>query len=51
MNANQAAARSASNDGGSGRRAGRMRLNRMPEWLALGKHREELGQGHLRELF
>ncbi|KOU29684.1 glucose-6-phosphate isomerase [Streptomyces sp. WM6372] len=28
-----------------------MRLNRTPEWLALGKHREELGQTHLRELF
>ncbi|MEV0409324.1 glucose-6-phosphate isomerase [Streptomyces sp. NPDC050448] len=27
------------------------RLNRTPEWLALGKHREELGQTHLRELF
>lgn len=30
---------------------GRSRLNRTPEWLALGKHREELGQTHLRELF
>lgn len=30
---------------------GRTRLNRTPEWLALGKHREELGQTHLRELF
>ncbi|MEU6861939.1 glucose-6-phosphate isomerase [Streptomyces sp. NPDC046876] len=30
---------------------GRVRLNRTPEWLALGKHREELGQTHLRELF
>ncbi|MBW5481552.1 glucose-6-phosphate isomerase [Streptomyces bambusae] len=29
----------------------RSRLNRTPEWLALGKHREELGQTHLRELF
>ncbi|MFK0256869.1 glucose-6-phosphate isomerase [Streptomyces sp. NPDC090445] len=29
----------------------RVRLNRTPEWLALGKHREELGQTHLRELF
>ncbi|MGW0389646.1 glucose-6-phosphate isomerase [Streptomyces sp. NPDC003042] len=28
-----------------------MRLNRMPEWNALGKHREELGRTHLRELF
>lgn len=27
------------------------RLNRTPEWLALGKHREALGQTHLRELF
>ncbi|MER5730885.1 glucose-6-phosphate isomerase [Streptomyces sp. NPDC002138] len=30
---------------------GRTRLNRTPEWLALGKHRDELGQTHLRELF
>ncbi|MFF3857681.1 glucose-6-phosphate isomerase [Streptomyces sp. NPDC002209] len=51
MNANQAAARSASNEGGGGRREGRTRLNRTAEWLALGKHREELGQTHLRELF
>ncbi|MEU8775310.1 glucose-6-phosphate isomerase [Streptomyces sp. NPDC048606] len=29
----------------------RMRLNRTPQWQALGKHREELGQTHLRELF
>ncbi|MGI5483386.1 glucose-6-phosphate isomerase [Streptomyces lavendofoliae] len=29
----------------------RTRLNRMPEWTALGKHREHLGQTHLRELF
>ncbi|MCB5179914.1 glucose-6-phosphate isomerase [Streptomyces antimicrobicus] len=29
----------------------RTKLNRTPEWLALGKHREELGQTHLRELF
>ncbi|MER7462640.1 glucose-6-phosphate isomerase [Streptomyces sp. NPDC097981] len=29
----------------------RTRLNRTAEWLALGKHREELGQTHLRELF
>lgn len=29
----------------------RTRLNRTPEWHALGKHREELGQTHLRELF
>lgn len=30
---------------------GRTRLNRMPEWTALGKHREQLGDTHLRELF
>ncbi|MFG2298221.1 glucose-6-phosphate isomerase [Streptomyces sp. NPDC048603] len=30
---------------------GRTSLNRTPEWLALGKHREALGQTHLRELF
>ncbi|MFD3871768.1 glucose-6-phosphate isomerase [Streptomyces sp. NPDC058623] len=29
----------------------RTRLNRTPEWNALGKHRDELGQTHLRELF
>ncbi|MET9960799.1 glucose-6-phosphate isomerase [Streptomyces sp. NPDC006326] len=29
----------------------RTRLNRTPEWLALGKHREALGHTHLRELF
>ncbi|MER5807099.1 glucose-6-phosphate isomerase [Streptomyces sp. NPDC002033] len=29
----------------------RTRLNRTPQWNALGKHREELGQTHLRELF
>lgn len=51
MNANQAAARSASSEGGGGRRAGRTRLDRTPQWNALGKHREELGQTHLRELF
>ncbi|MGW2669364.1 glucose-6-phosphate isomerase [Streptomyces sp. NPDC001272] len=51
MNAHQAAARSASSKGGGGRREGRTRLNRLPEWNALGKHREELGQTHLRELF
>ncbi|MEW2632195.1 glucose-6-phosphate isomerase [Streptomyces sp. NPDC048389] len=27
------------------------RLNQMPEWTALGKHREQLGDTHLRELF
>ncbi|MFJ1746919.1 glucose-6-phosphate isomerase [Streptomyces sp. NPDC088116] len=31
--------------------ASRTRLNRMPEWSALGKHREQLGQTRLRELF
>ncbi len=30
---------------------GRIRLNRLPEWAALGKHREQLGATHLRELF
>ncbi|MEU6983486.1 glucose-6-phosphate isomerase [Streptomyces sp. NPDC046324] len=30
---------------------GRTRLNRLPEWAALGKHREQLGATHLRELF
>ncbi|MET8750521.1 glucose-6-phosphate isomerase [Streptomyces sp. NPDC004667] len=29
----------------------RTRLDRMPQWDALAKHREELGQTHLRELF
>ncbi|MEV6679501.1 glucose-6-phosphate isomerase [Streptomyces erythrochromogenes] len=29
----------------------RIKLNRTPEWLALGKHREEFGQTHLRQLF
>ncbi|MFB9389173.1 glucose-6-phosphate isomerase [Streptomyces coeruleoprunus] len=29
----------------------RVRLTRTPEWAALGKHREQLGQTHLRELF
>ncbi len=29
----------------------RTRLNQMPEWAALAKHREQLGQTHLRELF
>lgn len=29
----------------------RTKLNRTPQWLALGKHRDELGQTHLRELF
>ncbi|WP_327269870.1 glucose-6-phosphate isomerase [Streptomyces sp. NBC_01218] len=29
----------------------RTKLNRTPEWAALGKHREELGATHLRELF
>ncbi|MFH8449796.1 glucose-6-phosphate isomerase [Streptomyces fungicidicus] len=30
---------------------GRTRLNRTPEWTALAKHREELGEVRLRELF
>lgn len=30
---------------------GRTRLNQMPEWTALGKHREQLGDTRLRELF
>lgn len=30
---------------------GRAKLNRMPQWSALGKHREQLGETHLRELF
>ncbi|MFF1511331.1 glucose-6-phosphate isomerase [Streptomyces sp. NPDC058326] len=30
---------------------GRTRLNRLPEWAALGKHREQLGDTHLRDLF
>ncbi|MEU1485487.1 glucose-6-phosphate isomerase [Streptomyces sp. NPDC005752] len=29
----------------------RTRLNQLPEWAALGKHREELGDTHLRRLF
>ncbi len=29
----------------------RAKLNRTPQWLALGKHREELGHTHLRQLF
>ncbi|WP_405784309.1 glucose-6-phosphate isomerase [Streptomyces sp. NBC_00859] len=29
----------------------RTRLNQMPEWTALGKHREQLGDTRLRELF
>ncbi|MEO3977109.1 glucose-6-phosphate isomerase [Streptomyces sp. CAU 1734] len=31
--------------------SGRTRLNQMPEWTALGKHREQFGQTGLRELF
>ncbi|MDI3421390.1 glucose-6-phosphate isomerase [Streptomyces luteolus] len=31
--------------------ASRTRLNQLPEWTALGKHREQLGEAHLRELF
>ncbi|MFF9686423.1 glucose-6-phosphate isomerase [Streptomyces sp. NPDC014623] len=30
---------------------GRTKLNQMPEWAALGKHREEFGDTHLRRLF
>ncbi|MGW7490246.1 glucose-6-phosphate isomerase [Streptomyces sp. NPDC054786] len=30
---------------------GRSRLDQLPEWTALGKHREQLAQVHLRELF
>ncbi|TVL90989.1 glucose-6-phosphate isomerase [Streptomyces sp. SAJ15] len=30
---------------------GRGRLDRMPEWHALAKHRQELGDAHLRDLF
>lgn len=30
---------------------GRTRLHQTPEWTALGKHREQLGGTHLRELF
>jgi glucose-6-phosphate isomerase len=30
---------------------GRTRLNHMPEWAALAKHREQLGEVRLRELF
>ncbi|MCX4748929.1 glucose-6-phosphate isomerase [Kitasatospora sp. NBC_01287] len=30
---------------------GRTPLDRTPQWAALGKHREELGERHLRELF
>ncbi|GGT24213.1 glucose-6-phosphate isomerase 2 [Streptomyces purpureus] len=29
----------------------RARLNQTPEWAALGKHREQLGDTHLRDLF
>ncbi|MFE3515795.1 glucose-6-phosphate isomerase [Streptomyces sp. NPDC059166] len=29
----------------------RTKLNQMPEWAALGKHREEFGDSHLRRLF
>ncbi|MFF1833279.1 glucose-6-phosphate isomerase [Streptomyces sp. NPDC058231] len=29
----------------------RTKLNQTPEWTALGKHREQLGQTHLRQLF
>ncbi|MFI5807459.1 glucose-6-phosphate isomerase [Streptomyces sp. NPDC051561] len=36
---------------GSTGASGGPRLNRLPEWAALGKHREQLGETHLRELF
>ncbi|MGW7416480.1 glucose-6-phosphate isomerase [Streptomyces sp. NPDC054863] len=36
---------------GSQGTGGRTRLNRLPEWTALGKHREQLGDTHLRDLF
>ncbi|MDF6041775.1 glucose-6-phosphate isomerase [Streptomyces sp. JH14] len=29
----------------------RTKLNQTPEWIALGKHREQLGRTHLRQLF
>ncbi|WP_329036283.1 glucose-6-phosphate isomerase [Streptomyces sp. NBC_00178] len=29
----------------------RTKLNQLPEWVALGKHREEFGDTHLRQLF
>ncbi|MFF5709239.1 glucose-6-phosphate isomerase [Streptomyces sp. NPDC012756] len=51
MNSIEGSARSAPQKGGGGRREGRTRLNRLPEWAALGKHREQLGGTHLRELF
>ncbi|MDG4859119.1 glucose-6-phosphate isomerase [Streptomyces sp. T-3] len=31
--------------------ASRTRLNQLPEWAALAKHRDQLGDAHLRELF
>ncbi|MGW8764471.1 glucose-6-phosphate isomerase [Streptomyces sp. NPDC055815] len=51
MTSNESSAQGAPQKGGGGRRAGRTRLNRLPEWAALGKHREQLGETHLRELF
>ncbi|MFI0978948.1 glucose-6-phosphate isomerase [Streptomyces sp. NPDC021093] len=36
---------------GSQGTGGRTRLNQLPEWTALGKHREQLGDTHLRDLF
>ncbi|MFF5281019.1 glucose-6-phosphate isomerase [Streptomyces sp. 62] len=51
MNSIEGSARSAPQKGGGGRRESRTRLNRLPEWAALGKHREQLGGTHLRELF
>ena len=51
MNAEEGYARSAPYKGGGGRRVGRTRLNQKPEWTALAKHREELSEVRLRELF
>ncbi|WMX49043.1 glucose-6-phosphate isomerase [Streptomyces roseicoloratus] len=51
MNEKHSSARSVPQTGGDGRGAGRTRLHRLPEWTALGKHREQLGDTHLRDLF
>ncbi|MGW5777112.1 glucose-6-phosphate isomerase [Streptomyces sp. NPDC003863] len=51
MTSSEGSAQGAPQKGGGGRRAGRTRLNQLPEWAALGKHREQLGETHLRELF
>ena len=34
-----------------GTRSDRLPLDRSPEWAELGKHRAQLGEVHLRELF